>query len=170
MVDSDSYLLHLSKYIHLNPCFIANESLDRKLIKFYTQATGLPILGDEAFVNTLPIVELSMEVARREQVIQRPAMFKIISAVALKFGEETKTLTTAKKGRGKSNVPRKMAMYIVRKYDDYRLQEIADMFGLQHYGGVSSTIRLFVQELQNDSELQNTVYCVAQKLGVQILV
>ena len=36
-------------------------------------------------------------------------------------------------------------MYIARKYGDYRLQEIADAFGLRHYGGVSSTIHLVMR-------------------------
>ena len=57
---------------------------------------------------------------------------------------------------------------IARKYGDYRLQEIADMFGLRHYGGVSSTIHLFMKELQHDPDLREKVSCVLKKLRAQI--
>ena len=216
LVDSDAYLLHLSKYIHLNPlsagivdcleqyewssypayierikaprwlvreevysqlsgsdhkaehyrCFIGNESLDNKLIKFYSQPSALSILGDEAFVSSLVFVKPSIEVPRLAKVIKRPSLVEIISEVALMFGEEAQALIAVKKGRGKSNIPRKMAMYIARKCGDYRLQEIADMFGLRHYGGVSSTLHLFMQELQNDPNLMVGVSCIIKNLGV----
>ena len=218
LVDSDAYLLHLSKYIHLNPLsagivdclaeyewssysayidrvkaptwlvrdeiygqltgseqkaehyrsFIANEDLDKTLIKFYSQTSAAPILGDEAFVSTLTLAKPSMEVSRKVRVMKRLSIFEIISEVASMFSEEKTALITIKKGRGKSNVPRKMAMYIASKYGDYRLQEIADVFGLRHYGGVSSTVHLFMKELQHDPDLREKVSCVLKKLRAQI--
>ena len=80
------------------------------------------------------------------------------------FREEVQSLVTVKKGRGKSNAPRKMAMYIARKYGDYRSQEIAVIFGLQHYGGVSSTLHLFMQDLKNEPGLGASVACIVKKL------
>ena len=59
-------------------------------------------------------------------------------------------------------------MYIARKYGDYRLQEIADTFGLRHYGGVSSTIHLFMKELESDPMLEEVVNAVVKKIGVLI--
>jgi hypothetical protein len=148
--------------------FIDNEALDKNLIKFYSQTSAGPILGDEAFVSTLTLVKPSMEVPRQAQVAQRPSIFEIISEVSLIFAEAEGVLTTIKKGKGKSNVPRKMAMYIARKYGGYRLQEIADAFGLRHYGGVSATVHLFMKELENDLEMREKMYGVVKKLGVQI--
>ena len=71
-------------------------------------------------------------------------------------------------GTGCAIFARKMAMYIARKYGDYRLQEIADVFGLRHYGGVSSTVHLFMKELQHDPDLREKVSCVLKKLQAQI--
>lgn len=216
LVDSDAYLLHLSKYIHLNPMsarlidcleqyewssylayidkinpptwlirdeiygqltgaknkayhyqsFIGNEDLDIKLVKFYSQQSALPILGDDAFIDSLTMDKSSIEVPRQARVIRRPSISAIISEVARMFDEEINALITVKKGRGKSNTPRKMAMYIAQKYGDYRLQEIADTFGLRHYGGVSSSVHLFTQELKNNTELGAAVNTVAKKLGL----
>ncbi len=215
LVDSDAYLLHLSKYIHLNPmtarmvenldqhewssysayinkvkapiwlvrdeiygqlsgtehkaehyeCFMANEDLDKKLIKFYSQQSAPPVLGDEIFVNSLSLVKPSKETPRHSQVYTRPSITAVISEVAILFREDVSTLTTVKKGRVKSNIPRKMAMYIARKYGDYRFQELADAFGLQHYGGASYAVYAFAQELQKDQELEAIVSRIVMKLG-----
>lgn len=62
------------------------------------------------------------------------------------------------------NAPRKMAMYIARKYEDYRLQELADAFGLQHYGGVCYAVHAFERELQNNQILRVKVDNVVSKL------
>jgi chromosomal replication initiation ATPase DnaA len=86
--------------------------------------------------------------------------------VAFFFGEEISGLTTVKKGRVKSNIPRKMAMYIARKYGDYRFQKLADAFGLQHYNGASYAVYSFAQELDKNQELKLSVSRVAKKLGV----
>ena len=218
LVDSDAYLLHLSKYIHLNPKsarmvdsleeyewssypayieqikspawlirdevygqlteseskaehyqnFINNDVLDKKLVKFYCQKTAEPVLGDEAFINTLMLIKPSKEVPRQAQVMRRPTILAIISEVSLMYGDDIGSIVTAKKGRGESNIPRKMAMYIARKYGDYRLQEIADSFGLRHYGGVSSTIHLFMRELENDLALRERVAIIVNKAGVRV--
>jgi len=216
LVDSDAYLLHLSKYIHLNPMsagmvdnldqyewssysayidkvkppiwlvreevygqltereheaehyqrFMANADLDKKLIKFYSQQFALPILGDDSFINSLTLVKPSTETPRHSKVYTRPSISAVILEVALLFGEDVSTLTTVKKGRIKSNIPRKMAIYIARKYGDYRFQELADAFGLQHYGGASYAVYAFAQELQKDQMLEGYVNRVVEKLGV----
>ncbi len=219
LVDSDSYLLHLSKYIHLNPVtarivakleeyewssysayvdkikppiwlvreevydqltesehkaehyksFMTNEDLDKKLIKFYSLQSGSPVLGDDVFINALTLVKPSTETPRHSQVYTRPSISRVISEVALLFGEDISTLITVKKGRIKSNTPRKMAMYIARKYGDYRFQELADAFGLQHYGSASYAVYAFAQELQNNNEgLKTLVTRVVNQLRTAI--
>jgi putative transposase len=147
-------------------CFMANEDLDRKLIKFYSQQSASPILGDDLFINSLTLVKPSTEIPRHSQVYMRPSISAVISEVALLFGEDISKLTTVRKGRVKSNIPRKMAMYIARKYGDYRFQELADAFGLQHYGGASYAVFAFAQELEKDPGLEMAVNKVVKKLGL----
>ena len=101
------------------------------------------------------------------QAYSRPTISAVISEVALLIGEEANVLITMKKGGVKSNTPRKMAIYIARKYGDYRLQELADAFGLYHYGGVSYAVHAFEKKLQEDRELEMSVYNVVNKLRVQ---
>jgi hypothetical protein len=145
-------------------CFMANEDLNKKLIEFYSQQSVSPILGDEVFVNSLTLVKPPKETPRHSQVYRRPSIIAVITEVALLFGKDVSTLITVKKGRVKSNTPRKMAMYIARKYGDYRFQELADAFGLQHYGGASYAVYVFTQELQKDRELEAIVSRIVMKL------
>jgi chromosomal replication initiation ATPase DnaA len=56
------------------------------------------------------------------------------------FDTKIEFLTKSAKGRGASNTPRKVAMYVAQQLRDHRLSDIAEYFGLQHYGGVSSAI------------------------------
>lgn len=93
-------------------CFIKNENLDKKLIKFYSQSSSVPILADDTFINTLTLIKPSAEVPRHSQAYRRPSISEVISEVALMFGVEINSLVIAKKGRGKTNIPRKMAIYI----------------------------------------------------------
>ncbi|MCX7116828.1 MAG: hypothetical protein NTW94_02790 [Legionellales bacterium] len=109
----------------------------------------------------------STEVPRHSQAYTRPLISEVVSKVALMFGEEIDTLTTMKKGWVKSNTPRKMAMYIARKYGDYRLQDLAGAFGLQHYGGVCYAVHAFAEELKKDHNLEMSVYKVVSELGLQ---
>ena len=218
LVDSDAYLLHLSKYIHLNPmsaqmvdsleeyewssysayidkvkspiwlvreevysqltetehkaehyqCFMVNEDLDKKLSKFYNQQVASPILGNDSFINSLRLVKPSTEIPRHSQVYARLAIAAIILEVALLFGVDVSTFTSVNIGRVKSNTPRKMAMYIARRYGDYRFQELADAFGLQHYGGASYAVYVFEQELRKDCGLEVVVNGLVKKLELSI--
>lgn len=219
VVDSDAYLLHVSKCIYLNSIsarmvesleqyewssylayigkikaptwlvcdevysqlttnhskpehyqhFMTNENLDKSLIKFYQQQTAGPILGNEAFINKLALIKASSEVPRHIQVMKRPTILAIISEISSMHGEDISSIVVAKRGRGKSNELRKMAMYIARKHGNYRLHEIAEAFGLRHYGGASSTIHLFMQELEKDQLLREKVAAVVKMMGIKII-
>ena len=203
LVDSDAYLLHLSKYIHLNPLearmvdnleqyqwssyrayieadrsprwlireeiygqlshplkksqqykvFMDNELLNHELIKFYNKQRLSPILGDEVFINRLKLSSTSLEVARHERLIHKPALINIIDEVAKMFDQPLSALTSIKKGRGQKNVPRMVAMYIAQKYGDYKLTEIANAFGLKHYGSASYAIINVSKTVQIDTAL-----------------
>jgi len=201
LVDSDAYLLHLSKYIHLNPMsahlvetleeypwssyrayigksilpgwlyqsevygqvgnasnnkaeayrlFMNNQEICDDLLEFYGKQRLQPVLGDDLFISKLELIQLPEETPRQERIIQRPAISRILPEVADVFDVQVDTLLELKKGRGRQNTPRKIAMYIAQKHGDYRLNEIADVFGLAHYGGVSSAIHSLSEILNTD--------------------
>ena len=50
------------------------------------------------------------------------------------------TLLKAQHGRKQANQARKVAMYCCQYYGDYKLKEIAEIFGLSHPGSVSTAL------------------------------
>ena len=57
-------------------------------------------------------------------------------------------------------------MYIAQKYGDYRLNEIEEVFGLAHYGGVSSAIYSLSEMLQVNGVLFKKVNGVINRLDL----
>jgi chromosomal replication initiation ATPase DnaA len=44
-------------------------------------------------------------------------------------------------------------MYVAQQLGDHRLSDIAEYFGLQHYGGVSSVISDISRRLRDENQL-----------------
>jgi len=214
LVDSDAYLLHLSKYIHLNPMsanlvetleqytwssylsyigkstsprwlyqsevygqvgnsadkaeayclFMNNQEVCQSLLDFYSKQRLVPVLGDEVFISKLRLTDLLEETPRQDRVNQRPMISTILTEVADAFDVPVSTLLELKKGRGRQNTPRKVAMYLAQKHGDYRLKEIAEVFGLAHYGGVSSAIHSLSEALRVDGVLIKNVNGILKRL------
>ena len=109
--------------------FMNNQDICKSLLAFYSKQRLVPILGDEAFINKLKLTNLPEETPRQDRVTQRPTITRILVEVADVFEVQVDTLLELKKGRGRQNTPRKIAMYIAQKHSDYRLKEIAEVFG-----------------------------------------
>ena len=216
LVDSDAYLLHLSKYIHLNPMsanlvealeeyrwssycayigestapgwlyqsevygqlanapdkaeayrlFMKNKEISKELLEFYSKQRLVPVLGDEVFINKLQLSDLAEETPRQDRVNQRPSITKILTEVADAFDVSVNALLALKKGRGLQNTPRKVAMYVAQKYGDYRLKEIAEVFGLAHYGGVSSAIYSISETMKVDGALLKNINSIINRFDL----
>lgn len=217
LVDSDAYLLHLTKYIHLNPltakmvkhldnypwssylayvgkvqpkpwlkceevyeqltntgnkakkyeAFTLDLDIHRDLVTFYSHVNLPPILGGEDFTASLKLSKPSKETPKAKRAYHRASIADIVNVVSDFFNEEPEHLLRVKRGPQKSNLGRKVAMYISRKHEDYRLQDIAKAFNLTSYGSASSAIYWFTQELEKDMTLQKTIHEVIAKLENQ---
>ena len=88
---------------------------------------------------------------------------RILVEVADVFEVQVDTLLELKKGRGRQNTPRKIAMYIAQKHSDYRLKEITEVFGLAHYGGVSNAIHNVSEVLKVDDALFKRVNSIIKR-------
>ena len=215
LVDSDAYLLHLSKYIHLNPItakmiedlehytwssypayidkiqapswlmrdeiyaqltqhhakasvykrFMHDGEINQALIEFYSKSLVPPVLGDKDFLDSLKLNKPSQEVSCKDQVTTRPSMASVLREVSEYFGVKPETLTTVKKGPHVLNPGRKMAMYIAKTYGDYQLKDIADAFGLTHYGSVSYALHAFKQEMNTNMVSLKNFKKILEKLA-----
>ncbi|MDX2346195.1 MAG: transposase [Legionella sp.] len=215
LVDSDAYLLHLSKYIHLNPItakmvaaleqyewssysayidkikapswlikdevygqltqhqakaiaysqFMKGCEINRDVLEFYATPSQSPILGDQNFLSSLKLKQSSQEVSRKHQPVVRPSISTILKAVSQYAGVTPEALTKAKQGRHAFSLSRKMAIYIAKNYGDYQLQEIAEAFGLTHYGSASYAIHTFKQEINKNIVLLKDFENILEQLN-----
>jgi len=82
----------------------------------------------------------------------KPIIDALVSEVAVYFDTKIELLTKSAKAR---NTPRKVAMYVAQQVGDHRLSDIAEYFGLQHYGGVSSAISDITRRMRDEKQLRN---------------
>jgi chromosomal replication initiation ATPase DnaA len=98
-----------------------------------------------------------------------PSMDHIIQVVNDAYGVIPSALLKVKKGRGKKNMPRKVAMYLAQKQGGYRLTEIADVFALKHCGSVSNAIFGVVKALKSDRNFEKSINAIINRLEPQFL-
>jgi putative transposase len=209
LVDSDEYLLHLSKYIHKNPLeanmvkdlsgypwssypayigkrkhdkwltmdevygqitlgrtkakryrtFVEDVELNDEVASFYSKQRISPVLGSAAFIELVAKLGKvqNSEAPRVNRLREGPSLEQIVGQVAEAYNCEKQDILDMKRGRGLKNYPRKVAMYLSQLLGDYKLVEIANHFGMKHYGGVASAIHMVKAELANDKKAQRTI-------------
>jgi REP element-mobilizing transposase RayT len=216
LVDADSYLLNVSRYIHLNPVAagmvkkaaqypwssypvyigktqepfwltisdtlsmtgqrqqkqryqsFVEQGIDQDTEKFYGRKKLLPILGSEGFVNNIMKRQTShQEIPASRQNHQEISLNDVVRVSALVFSVPEATLYETPRGRGQLNTARSAAMYIGRKYGGHSLNEIAEYFGLNHYGSVSGAISRFDKLLVDNNDIQRKVERVLKTVNKQ---
>ena len=132
-----------------------------KCLLSFTANNGYPRFLEISVLLTNLKSQPSAEVASKECIRQKPSFDHIINEVSHALGVQNSVLTTIQKGAGRKNLPKKVAMYIAQKY---RLLEIADAFGLNHYAGVSHAIHCGVAALKTDTTLANKMNSILNRL------
>jgi REP element-mobilizing transposase RayT len=128
--------------------------IDEEIQTFYHKGNVSSVLGGKAFRaevikrNQVPITDKQIA-----KVKERPSIDKIIEVVANIYHVETTALITKQTGRQQKNTARKVAMYLSQQLCDYRLQVIADTFGVGHVGSISNAIHDIRQEEKSDKGL-----------------
>ncbi len=144
-----------------------SEGSDPELVRFYSKKNQLSILGDDKFRSRAKAALAPAETrgaSKGALARKRPSLQKIIGVVSEGFGVTGKSIVHAARGPGSKNIPRWVAMYLCQEAGGITLQVIAQHFGLQRYGTVSTTIGKLKQELLETPKLQLTI----QKLRKQV--
>ncbi len=145
--------------------FVLDNSVHEMLESFYKKKRSPPVLGNDDFKSNLEAmgVRLDIETSKKEKNYFRPSVHSIVSAVSAEFSVSLSAIYEQKRGRGIKNTPRKIAMYLLQRVGDYRLTEIAEIFGLNHYGGISNAIYTVRQEIEHDSNLKDSINSVINR-------
>lgn len=150
-----------------NYCAYLQAPNDRELSRFYGKKNQLSVLGDEKFrarAKSLAAVTITRGISKGILARKRPTPGKIISSVADTFNVSGTSILHSARGPGSKNVPRWVAMYLCQEAGGITLQKIAQQFGLQRYGAVSTTIGKLKDEFEDDPPLMGRVERIRREL------
>ncbi len=125
------------------------------VLHFFARKSRPALLGDAGFAD-----KIRAGATRSSRVVsarKRPAMRKIISRVADVFQVGEGSIVQAARGPDSKNVARWVAMHLCQEVGGVTLQVIAEHFGLQRYGTVSTTIGKLRAELPENPMLSRQV-------------
>ncbi len=215
IVDADSYLLQVSRYIHRNPietripivpaledylwssyrAYLNKdhpiEGLNRDLVyarlghrqrfkayeyyvmagnddgirNFYNKNRSPVVIGSQAFAASVKnkAQTLNKEIDRTG-LAQPIAMKTIRQAVSAYYGITERELVTTKRGKGRKNIPRWIAMKLCQDLGSARLREIAEDFNVGHYSTVSQTIGRLNRLMAEDRSIDRDYNMLSQDL------
>jgi putative transposase len=149
-----------------------SEGSDAELVRFYSKKNQLSILGDDKFRTRARAALAPAETrgaSKGALARKRPSLQKIVGLVADSFGVTGKSIVQAARGPGSKNIPRWVAMYLCQEVGGITLQIIAEHFGLQRYGTVSTTIGKLKQEVVDAPKLQLTIQKLRKQLAEGLL-
>ncbi len=129
---------------------------------FFARKSRPALLGDDAFAR-----KIKADSSLRPPVPAtraRPSIRKIISRVAGAFKVNERTIVKAARGPDSKNLARWVAMHLCQEAGGVTLQVIAEHFGLQRYGTVSTTIGKLRAELPDNPALKRQVGKLMQEL------
>ncbi len=122
------------------------------------------ILGGEDFVTWVKNIVQHEDIDNRE-IPQSKFLKKkidartIIKVVSDSLGVKLESLST----RGKNNIPRKIAVYLISKYTVLNLSNIGELFNMD-YSAVSQLIRRFKLEINKNSEIKQATKMIIEKI------
>ena len=138
------------------------------IVRFFARKSRPAVLGDESFKQSLrqqaPRLQQQGS-ARRLAGRKRPAVRRIVTDVAQAFTVSESSIVQAARGPDSKNIPRWVAMHLCQEVGGVTLQVIADHFGLQRYGTVSTTIGKLRAELPANPGLQRQLDKLVQQLS-----
>ncbi len=126
---------------------------------------GQVILGGEEFIEKakgfLKGEAISQEIVERKRLKDNAKPEEIMGAVASVFGIKQETL----QGRGdRNNTPKKVAIYLIKRYAGLSNQEIGKLFGGMHYSAVSKSSTRFEKEMAENRRLSTLVNGLMSKV------
>jgi hypothetical protein len=140
---------HRSAYLD----FVSQDEPE-EIERFYSLKKLASVLGGESFKEWLreQFGDLQFYKEIPESRILAPAPEKIIKIVCAHFRIRKKEIMNSRRGR--ENLPRDVAIYLVRKYSGDTLVEIGSHFGIDNYSTVSSVVERIKARKKNSDSLQ----------------
>jgi putative transposase len=133
--------------------------------KFYSLKNLPSILGRKSFNGLVKekFAHLSFQQEIPESRTLAPAAEDVISAVCEYYKISKEELFTSK--RGTENLPRDMAIYLVRLFCRETLPSVGRYFGINNYSTVSSVVERGKARKAKDKSVQKTIVEIGKKIS-----
>jgi len=213
LVDADSHLLEVLRYIHRNPLkagivknlndyrwsshkayvsqakkwtWVQKENLlsmltavksrqkrayldfvamaePEEIERFYALKDSPSILGNASFIGMIrdKLSELTNVAEIPESKILALDAERVIAATYEYYRIPRKILLLSK--RGSENLPRDVAIYLVRRLCRMTLPDVGKVFGIENYSSVSSVVQRVKLKLASDKHLQKKISEITQQ-------
>jgi REP element-mobilizing transposase RayT len=141
--------------------------LDEEIEQFYGKKKQAPILGTKSFIERISQgIQPNREHTDTPQKAKEIDIAVVIQVVTEVFNVTEAVLFNVPRGRGQDNPARSAALYLARKTAGKPLSEIAEAFGLSHYGSASGMISRFAKRIKQDKSLDKMVKEVEKTIKV----
>ena len=135
------------------------EGLDERTREFYGSEYLLGIFGDKAYRESIYEEREQLAVVTDVEALIMPPieLDEIVDAVAEIFRVDVDVIVKKQKGRRIENSTRRFAIYCAKRLGRYSQRAVAEYFGLNHPGSVSSTVRSIEKQVgcgMLDNELE----------------
>jgi REP element-mobilizing transposase RayT len=122
------------------------------------------ILGDEKFVNK---IKEKMKIKKKEEVRELPSyreLKKISENEIIEYVMEYFSVNRDEIfNKRKNNIPRKVAVYLIKKLTTHKIEEIAKIFGIS-YTAVSKLCKRFEEEVKGNKKLDKIIKKIKNNL------
>ncbi|MBM9537547.1 transposase [Desulfobulbus alkaliphilus] len=143
--------------------FVSKDTSE-EIERFYSLKNLPSVLGGDAFKDWLKekFQHLCFHEEIPESRILAPTAEEIIREVCDHFQVEREQLTVTRRGR--ENLPRDMAVYLVRLLGHSTLNEVGKYFGMKNYSTVSSAVERLKSRMKKDRMVRKHLDEVREKL------
>ena len=138
---------------------------DEETARFYQLKNTPSIWGDKYFKEYAFSQAQSLGIEIDKKGIKHPIpLMQIIKAVAAYYKIPVHDIRMTKRGKGKRNVPRWLAMKLCQEVGGAKLTEISTLFNVGHYSTVSQTIGRLNHLMKDDRRVHGEYNVLSQDL------
>lgn len=140
--------------------------LDQETTKFYGKMKPGSILGSDDFRRRVYTrIRRHPEIPESHRSNAAASIETVVDATAEALGVDRDRILRGGRGRNSRNVPRETAIYLSRRHAGLPLREIAEFFGLGHYGSVSGIVNRCEKTLDEDAARNGVIGGIIEKIN-----
>ena len=138
--------------------------VDEETEAFYGKGSQAVIFGTEGFVEESKekFQEKRLEINNAQGLY--PSIDQIVAHVAKCTNTKIEEIVQSKRGRGRENIPRWIALYLSRELSQTSTRVIVNRFGLGHISGINQAVYKLKSRLSKDKDLENQLNIMYQYL------